>query len=86
MHTTCFDQYWTSSDVFEIFDETAMLPSISSVFGYVPVCLMVMGISKTAYDTIRGTTRHHRTRGCIDEGISQKFNLQMEAQQFHQQF
>jgi hypothetical protein len=39
-----------------------------------------------AHDTIRGTTRHHRTHGRIDKGTSQKLNLWTEAQQCHQQF
>jgi hypothetical protein len=38
-----------------------------------------------AHDTVRGTTHHQNTQGHIDEGISQKLNIQTEAQQFHQQ-
>jgi hypothetical protein len=44
-------------------------------------------VSKTAtHDIIRGITHDHRTHGGINEGISQKLNLEAEAQQFHQQF
>jgi hypothetical protein len=33
MHTIYFDQYWSSSGVSKISDETAVLPSVSSIFG-----------------------------------------------------
>jgi hypothetical protein len=68
MHTTCFDQHWSSSGVSKIVPETAALPSVS------------------ARDAIRGTTPRHRTYRRINEGISQKWNLRTEAQQFHQKF
>jgi hypothetical protein len=36
MHTTCFDKHWSSSGVSKIPDDTAVLPSVSSVFGICP--------------------------------------------------
>jgi hypothetical protein len=48
MHTTCFDQHWSSSDVSKICDETAVLPPVSSNFGIcprVPMCPVLMGNS-----------------------------------------
>jgi hypothetical protein len=32
MHTTCFDQHWSSSGDSKIADETAVLPSLGSFF------------------------------------------------------
>jgi hypothetical protein len=36
MHTTCFDQHWSYSGVTKIADETAVLPSVGSIFGICP--------------------------------------------------
>jgi hypothetical protein len=37
-HTACFDQHWSSSDISKVAYETAVLLSISSIFGVCP-CL-----------------------------------------------
>jgi hypothetical protein len=34
MHTTCFNQHWSSSGVFKIVDETAVLPSVNSILTF----------------------------------------------------
>jgi hypothetical protein len=36
MDTTCFDQLWSSSSVSKIADETAVLLSVSLIFGLCP--------------------------------------------------
>jgi hypothetical protein len=36
MHTTCFDQPWSSSGVSKFVDETAVLPSAGLIFGICP--------------------------------------------------
>jgi hypothetical protein len=49
MHTTCFDQHWSSSGVSKIVDETAVLSSkvqfLGHVLVYEPMCPVVMGSS-----------------------------------------
>jgi hypothetical protein len=95
MHTTYFEQYWSFSGVPQIVDGDAVHLSISYIFGICPrlcpMCPMMMGSSPycvmmAAHDGIRGATHHYRTHWQMDDGISQKLNLWMEAQHFHQQF
>jgi hypothetical protein len=61
-HATCFDQHWSSSGVSKIAVETAVLPSVSSVFGLCPslyahmsvtcisiLCMTCVGVSYGIY-------------------------------------
>jgi hypothetical protein len=61
-HTTCFDQRWSSSGVSKIVDETAVLLSVSSIFGICPsvcahmsvtcisiLCITCVGVSYGIY-------------------------------------
>jgi hypothetical protein len=49
MHTTCSDQHWSYSGVSKIADETALLPSVSPIWGggqalvYAPMSPVVIG-------------------------------------------
>jgi hypothetical protein len=71
VYTLCFNEHWSSLDVSKIADETAVVPSISSF-------TLIESVT-ASYNTIRGTTHHHRTLWSIDEGISQTIELTDEC-------
>jgi hypothetical protein len=75
MHTTCFNQHWSSSGVSKIADETAVSVHKFSFWGMplsmhscvlwwwvVPVIVSCVAVITDTHDTIRGTTHNSYTR------------------------